>query len=114
MSVTGYQHTYYTGYIGPEPTKHSREFMVIEDKAYRIHEVTVHRFTMGDVEDPDIYAAGPIIKWQNSEQGAWVMEHAIESPIWHRMVDHSSFGYTYVIRAKLKDVDYTFYQLKWS
>ena len=114
MSVTGYQHTYYTGYIGPEPTKHSREVMIIEDRAYRIHEVTVHRFTMGDVEDPDIYAAEPIIKWQNSEQGAWVMEHAIESPIWHRMVDHSSFGYTYIIRAKLKDVDYTFYQLKWS
>ena len=114
MSVTSYQHTYYTGYIGPEPTKHSQEFMIVEDKVHRIHEVTVHRFTMGDVEDPDIYAAEPIIKWQNSEQGAWVMEHAIESPIWHRMVDHVSFGYTYVIRAKLKDVDYTFYQLKWS
>ena len=114
MSVTGYQHTYYTGYIGPEPTKRSQEVMIIEDQAHRIHEVTVHRFTLGDVEDPDIYAADPIIKWQNSEQGAWVMEHAIESPIWHRMVDHSSFGYAYVIRAKLKDVDYTFYQLKWS
>ncbi len=114
MSVTGYQHTYLTGYLGPEPTKHSQEVMIIEDRAHRIHEVTVHRFTLGDVEDPDIYAADPIIKWQNSEQGAWVMEHAIESPIWHRMVDYSSFGYTYVIRAKLKDVDYTFYQLKWS
>ena len=114
MSVTSYQHTYFTGYLGPEPTKHSQEFMIIEDRAHRIHEVTVYRFTMGDVEDPDIYAADPIIKWQNTEQGAWVMEHAVESPIWHRMVDHSSFGYTYVIRAKLKDVDYTFYQLKWS
>jgi len=114
MSVTSYQHTYYSGYLGEEPKNPTHEVMIIEDRAYRIHEVTVHRFTMGDVEDPDLYAAEPIIKWQNSEQGAWVMEHAIESPIWHRMVDHASFGYTYVIRAKLKDVDYTFYQLKWT
>jgi hypothetical protein len=114
MSVTGYTNTYYTGYLGEPPLKRTHEHMVIEDRVYKIHEVTVHRFTMGDVEDPDLYAAEPIIKWQNSEQGTWVMEHAIESPIWHRMVDHSSFGYTYVIRAKLKDVDYTFYQLKWS
>lgn len=114
MSITSYRHSYFTGYVGPEPTKQTHEHMIIEDKVHRIHEVTVHRFTMGDVEDPDLYAAEPIIKWQNSEQGAWVMEHAVESPIWHRMVDHTSFGFTYVIRAKLKDVDYTFYQLKWS
>jgi len=114
MSVTGYTNTYYTGYLGEPPRKRTHEHMVIEDRVHKIHDVTVHRFTMGDVEDPDLYAAEPIIKWQNSEQGSWVMEHAIESPIWHRMVDHASFGYTYVIRAKLKDVDYTFYQLKWS
>lgn len=114
MSITGYQHTYFTGYLGEQPTKPIREYMKIEDKVHKIHDVTVHRFTMGDVEDPDIYAAEPIIKWQNTEQGAWVMEHAIESPIWHRMVDHTSFGYTYIIRAKLKDIDYTFYTLKWT
>lgn len=114
MSVTGYQHTYFTGYLGEVPKHPTHEVMVIEDRAYRIHEVTVHRFSIGDVEDPDIYAAQPIIDWQKSEQGSWVMEHAIESPVFHRMIDHSSFGYAFVIRAKLKDVDNTFYQLKWS
>ena len=114
MSVTAYQHTYYTGYLGPVPTKQTREYMIIEDRVHNIHDVTVHQFSMGDVEDPDLYAGQPIIEWQKSEKGAWVMEHAMESPVWHRMVDHSSFGYTYVIRAKLKDTDYTFYQLKWS
>ncbi len=114
MSVTAYQQTYYTGYLGPEPTKPTHEYMIIEDRVYKIHDVIVHQFSMGDVEDPDLYAADPIIKWQRTEKGTWVMEHAVESPIWHRMVDHSNFGYTFVIRAKLKDVDYTFYQLKWS
>jgi hypothetical protein len=114
MSVTGYQHSYHTGYLGEPPNKKTHDFMIIEDKVYKIHDVIVHRFSMGDVEDPDLYAADPIIKWQRSEQGTWVMTHAVESPVWHRMVDHSSFGYAYVIRAKLKDKDYTFYQLKWS
>jgi hypothetical protein len=36
----------------------------------------VHRFRMGDVEDAQLYAAGPIIMWQQSEAGAWVMEQA--------------------------------------
>ncbi len=114
MSVTAYQHTYLTGYLGETPTKRIHEHMVIEDKVHKIHDVTVHRFTMSDVEDPDLYAAEPLIQWQRSEKGAWVMAHAVESPVWHRMIDHASFGYTYVIRARLKDVDYTFYQLKWS
>jgi hypothetical protein len=114
MSVTGYQHTYFTGYIGDPPNKKIHDFMVIEDKVHKIHDVTVHRFTMGDVEDPDLYAAEPLIEWQRSEKGSWVMEHAVESPIWQRMADPSSFGYSYIIRARLKDVDYTFYQLKWS
>ena len=114
MSVTDYQRTYYTGYVGPVPTKQTQEYMIIEDRVHKIHDVTVHQFSIGDVEDPDLYAANPIIEWQNTEQGQWIMAHAMESPIWHRMVDHASFGYNYVIRAKLKDVDYTFYQLKWS
>jgi hypothetical protein len=114
MSVTGYKNTYHTGYIGESPVKVTREFMIVDNKVHKIHDVTVHRFTIGDVEDPEIYAAGPLIDWQKSEKGSWVMEHAVESPVWHRMIDHSSFGYCFVIRAKLKDVDYTFYQLKWS
>ena len=114
MSVTGYQHTYFTGYLGDPPDKKIHDFMIIEDKVHKIHDVNVHRFTLGDVEDPDLYAAEPLLEWQRSEKGAWVMAHAVESPVWHRMIDHSSFGYCFVIRAKLKDVDYTFYQLKWS
>ncbi len=114
MSVTGYQHTYYTGYIGEPPTKRIHEHMIIEDKVHKIHDVTVHRFTMSDVDDPDLYAAEPLLAWQRSEKGSWIMEHAVESPVWHRMADISTFGYTYIIRARLKDIDYTFYQLKWS
>jgi hypothetical protein len=58
---------------------------------------------MGDVEDPDLYAAQPLIEWEKSEQGQWVMENAIETPSWHRTVDPFGYnGYRYEIRARLQ------------
>lgn len=83
-------------------------------RAGKIHDVVVHRFNVGDVEDPDLYSAIPIDDWQKTEKGSWVMERAVESPLCTRMINHNSFSYTFVIRAKLSDKDYTFYQLKWS
>jgi hypothetical protein len=31
---------------------------------------------MGDVEDPELYAAAPIIEWEKSEKGQWLHEHS--------------------------------------
>ena len=78
------------------------------------YNVCVHRFKMGDVDDPEIYAAGPILEWQESESGKWIMEHAEEQPIYQRHIDHSSMGYAYAIYAKLADKNYTFWCLKWG
>ena len=75
-------------------------------------EVVVHTFIMGDVEDPDLYAAQPLIDWQNSESGQWVMENAVESPMWHRQADPISFGYKYAITAKLKGAKLTEWLLR--
>jgi hypothetical protein len=76
--------------------------------------ITVHRFTMGDVEDPDLYAAQPIWEWEQSEAGQWVMTNATETPTWHRGINHMTYGYCYEIRAQLKDQDVTFFKLKWA
>jgi hypothetical protein len=67
-----------------------------------IHKVVVHKFSMGDVEDPDLYAAQPLWEWQESEAGKFVMEHAIETPIWHRQADPYNYGHQYVIVAELE------------
>lgn len=67
-----------------------------------IKEVVVHKFTMGDVEDPDLYAAQPLHDWEHSEQGQWVMDNACDTPTWYRMADPISFGYKYEIRAKFQ------------
>jgi len=90
------------------------EVQVVNGTPVRISDVAVHSFTMGDVEDPDLYAAQPIMEWQNSEQGQWVMEHAVEKPFWHRVTDPYSFGYKYHIVARLKEQDQTYWALRWK
>ena len=90
------------------------KFVVINGKAHEIKKVVVHKFRMGDVDDPDLYAAQPLYDWQISEMGKWVMERAVDTPEWHRQHDQFNYGYQYAIVAKMKDIDYTFWQLKWG
>jgi hypothetical protein len=90
------------------------ECKLIDDKPVKISDVAVHSFTMGDVEDPDLYAAQPIHEWQHSEMGQWVMTHAVETPFWHRSIDPASYGHKYYIIARLKEQDQTYWALKWQ
>jgi hypothetical protein len=74
----------------------------------------VHEFQMGDVEDPELYAAEPLWKWQQSEEGQWVMANAMETPSWHLTTDYNSYGYLVYVTADLQDKDATFFKLKWQ
>jgi hypothetical protein len=76
--------------------------------------VVVHRFSVGDVEDPDIYASIPLIEWEKSEQGQWVMTNAVDTPTWHRMVDNQMIGYRYEIRAQLRGAVLTEWLLRYG
>lgn len=77
------------------------KYVVVGDRVEEVKTVTVHEFSLGDVEDPDLYAAEPLINWEKSEQGQWVMKNACDTPTWHRLADPSTYGYKYQIRAKL-------------
>jgi len=92
----------------------TNKFMVFGDKVHEIKTVVVHRFRMGDSEDPDLYAAGPLMEWQTSEMGKWVMDRAVATPEWHRQMDQMQYQLHYAVVAKLKDIDYTFWVLKWG
>ena len=112
--MANYYKDIYNGYLGEAPKKVTNKYMVIDDRVHEIHKVIVHQFMMGDVEDPILFAAEPLLNWQNSEQGKWVMEHAVETPEWNRFVDHVSWGHKFYITAKLKAKDYSFFLLKWG
>jgi hypothetical protein len=92
----------------------SEEYKIIDDQVVRFNDICVHEFTMGDVEDPDLYAAQPIWEWQESEAGKFIMEHAAESPYWIRQVDYNSYGHQYKIMARLSEQNQTFFRLKFK
>jgi hypothetical protein len=71
----------------------------------------LHEFTMGDVEDVEIYAAEPIYQWQQTPEGKFCMEKA-EDVYWTSVIDHSSFGHRIKIIGTLTDKYATFYALK--
>jgi len=79
-----------------------------------IHKVVVHRFRLSDVDDPDLYAAEPLYKWEKSEPGQFVMQHAVDQPEWHRNINQSTYSYQYVIVAELEIKKLAEFYLRWG
>lgn len=84
------------------------------DKPIRIRDVVVHEFNMGDVEDPDLYAAEPLLKFEQSDKGKWVMNSAVETPWWRRATDVCSMGWKYQVVARLSEADEVYFKLKFE
>jgi hypothetical protein len=68
---------------------------------------------MGDVEDPELYAAEPLYRWQQTEQGQWVMEHCSE-PQYIIRPDPNTFGTRVIVYGEVEDGLATEYYLKWQ
>ena len=79
----------------------------------KLVQLMVHSFNMADVEDPDIYVASPIIDWQKTEVGKWVMEHGID-PSYNIQGDIGYGGYKVTITSKFTESDATFFSLKYK
>lgn len=76
--------------------------------------VTFHSFGMGDVDDVDVYVAEPISRWQHTEQGRWVMEHARDLR-YYIAPDMSTFGHLVTIRGEIDNgPELTEYLLKYG
>jgi hypothetical protein len=89
-------------------------YQIVNGRVEEIVHVNVHEFSISDVDDPILYASEPLYNWENSDQGQWVKQHALEQPSWQSMMDHSIMGTRFCIRAKLYAKDYTYYLLKWG
>lgn len=86
---------------------------LVDGVAVKYSDVVVHEFMLSDVDDPEIFVAGPIWDWQQSPAGAWVMEHAAEKPYWHKQVDTNTYGYRCSIVARLSEANEIFFKLKY-
>jgi hypothetical protein len=76
--------------------------------------ILVHEFHLGDVEDPGVYAAGPILDWENTEKGQWCTEHALEQMYFQIIPDANYLGYKVQITADFSDISLTEYILKYK
>ena len=94
-----------------EIPQHTTDSGQLAEKLSRV--ITVHEFYITE-EDHEIYAARPIYDWQKSEAGQFVLEHAVEQPIFHNQLDVETYSHKYIVRARLYEEDITFYQLKWG
>lgn len=65
-------------------------------------------------DDPEIYAAAPIIEWQHSEVGTWVMAHATEPPSFRIRSHPTTWGDVVDIYGKLNEQDEVYYRLKYG
>jgi hypothetical protein len=68
---------------------------LIGDRAVRFRDVCVHEIRIGDVEDSEIYVAGPMFDWEKSDAGKWIWENAVDKPYWICQTDVHSYGYLY-------------------
>ena len=72
-----------------------------------------HTFRMGDVEDPELYAAQPIYEWQQTEQGCWVMEHCPDLQF-RVQPDSYAWGHAVSIYGPLEESAAVIFLLKWG
>ena len=77
-----------------------------------MQEIIFHSFSMGDVDDVEIYAAQPIYNWQQTEHGQWVMTNA-KNLVYHADPDHNSLGYRIRIQGEIEEIKATEYFLRW-
>jgi len=75
------------------------------------HTYVLHSFLMGDVEDPELYAAEPIHQWQQTEQGKWCMENA-KDVTYHIKPNPHTYGHEITITGELSGKHATYYALK--
>jgi hypothetical protein len=90
------------------------QVQVINGMAEQIHKVVVHRFEIAAEEDAVVMAAPHLLNWEHSDQGQWIMSHAMETPVWHKYEDPMHYLVKFAVTAKLRGRDYTFWTMKWN
>ncbi len=89
-------------------------YIVENDVVKEIHKIVVHKFDISDVDDPEIYAAGPIFDWERSEAGQFVMKYAVDTPEWRKHFDPMFMGYRFIIVAELETKKLSEFYLRWG
>ena len=68
---------------------------------------------MGDVEDPELYAAIPLGQFMDTEKGQWIQKYC-RDPQYIIRPDPHTFGTRVIVYGEVEDRSATEYYLKWN
>ena len=68
---------------------------------------------MGDVEDPELYAALPLGEFMETDKGQWIRQHCPD-PQYIIRPDPHTYGSRVIVYGEVEDQDATFFELKWG
>jgi len=87
---------------------------IIDNVPVKFYKKVIHRFSMSDVDDVDLYVAGPLYTWQASEEGKFVFKNAVETPEWHKNINPSTYMTDIIITAIMSEKHFVEYYLKFG
>ena len=87
---------------------------VVDGIAIEESDVEVHRFFIGDTDEPTIVAGFELAKWDATEAAEWVRAHAIGELYWISGPSTDYYHVCYRVMARLTRQDQTFFKLKFK
>ena len=75
--------------------------------------ITFHTFGMGDVEDPELYAALPLGEFMDTEKGQWIRDNC-RDPQYIIRPDQHTYGTRVIVYGEVEELAATEYFLKWA
>jgi hypothetical protein len=78
-----------------------------------MQKITFHTFSMGDVDDPELYAGFPLSEFMQTEKGQWIKANC-QDPQYIIRSDTNIFGNRVIVYGDVEDQLATEYLLKWG
>lgn len=75
--------------------------------------IVFHTLLLGDVDDPEIHAAGPLHEFMQTAKGQWLKQHC-RDPLYRVSVDPNSYGFKVVVYGELEERQAVEYLLRWN
>ena len=75
--------------------------------------ITFHTFGIGDVEDPELYAALPLGEFMDTPKGQWIRDNCAY-PQYIIRPDPHTYGTKVIVYGEVEESAATEYFLKWA
>ena len=75
--------------------------------------VTFHTFGIGDVEDPELYAAWPLSEFMDTEKGQWIRNNC-QDPQYVIRPDPHTYGTRVIVYGEVEDKQAVEWILRWG